>query len=87
MKSGAIRARFALDPGLLYVNAANLCPTFQSAIAAEKAESAALQANPSQEYRRKYNDMVATIHARFGKNINAPRDIHRAHKKLQRSQR
>lgn len=72
--SGAIRARFALDPSLLYVNAANLCPTFQTAIAAEKAESAALQANPSQEYRRKYNDMVATVHARIGKNINAPAD-------------
>jgi selenocysteine lyase/cysteine desulfurase len=71
---GAIRARFALDPSLLYVNAANLCPTFQTAIAAEKAESAALQANPSQEYRRKYNDMVATVHARIGKNINAPAD-------------
>jgi len=72
MKGGSIRARFALDPSLLYVNAANLCPTFLTAIAAEKAESAALQANPSQEYRRKYNDMVATIHARIGKNINAP---------------
>lgn len=72
--SGAIRARFALDPSLLYVNAANLCPTFQTAIAAEKAESAALQANPSQEYRRKYNDMVATVHARIGKNINASAD-------------
>ena len=74
MRSGAIRARFALDPSLLYVNAANLCPTFQTAIAAEKAESAALQANPSQEYRRKYNDMVATAHARIGKNINASAD-------------
>src|SRR5215469_17079284 len=72
MKGGSIRSRFALDPSLVYVNAANLCPTFLSAIAAEKAESAALQANPSQEYRRKYNDMVATIHARLGKNINAP---------------
>ncbi len=74
MRGGAIRARFALDPNLLYVNAANLCPTFQTAIAAEKAESAALQANPSQEYRRKYNDMVATVHARVGKNINASAD-------------
>jgi selenocysteine lyase/cysteine desulfurase len=74
MRGGAIRGRFALDPSLLYVNAANLCPTFQTAIAAEKAESAALQANPSQEYRRKYNDMVATAHARIGKNINAPAD-------------
>jgi len=74
MRGGAIRARFALDPSLLYVNAANLCPTFQTAIAAEKAESAALQANPSQEYRRKYNDMVATAHARIGKNINASAD-------------
>lgn len=73
-RGGAIRARFALDPSLLYVNAANLCPTFQTAIAAEKAESAALQANPSQEYRRKYNDMVATAHARIGKSINAPAD-------------
>lgn len=72
MKGGSIRSRFALDPKLIYVNAANLCPTFLSAIAAEKAESAQLQANPSQEYRRKYNDMVATIHARIGKNINAP---------------
>jgi len=71
-RGGSIRSRFALDPSLVYVNAANLCPTFLTAIAAEKAESAALQANPSQEYRRKYNDMVATIHARFGKNINAP---------------
>lgn len=71
---GAIRSRFALDPSLLYVNAANLCPTFQTAIAAEKAESAALQSNPSQEYRRKYNDMVATAHARIGKNINASGD-------------
>ncbi len=71
-KGGSIRARFALDPSLMYVNAANLCPTFLTAIAAEKAESAALQANPSQEYRRKYNPMVATIHARIGKNINAP---------------
>lgn len=74
MRGGAIRSRFALDPSLLYVNAANLCPTFLTAIAAEKAESAALQANPSQEYRRKYNDMVATIHARIGRNINAPAD-------------
>jgi isopenicillin-N epimerase len=73
-KASAIRARFALDPSLLYFNAANLCPTFLSAIAAEKAESAALQSNPSQEYRRKYNPMVATIHARIGKNINAPAD-------------
>lgn len=71
-RGGSIRSRFALDPNLVYVNAANLCPTFLTAIAAEKAESAALQANPSQEYRRKYNDMVATIHARIGKNINAP---------------
>jgi selenocysteine lyase/cysteine desulfurase len=71
-KGGSIRSRFALDPNLIYVNAANLCPTFLTAIAAEKAESAALQANPSQEYRRKYNDMVATIHARLGRNINAP---------------
>ncbi len=71
-KGGSIRSRFALDPNLIYVNAANLCPTFLTAIAAEKAESAQLQANPSQEYRRKYNDMVATIHARLGKNINAP---------------
>jgi selenocysteine lyase/cysteine desulfurase len=74
MRGGAIRARFALDPALLYVNAANLCPTFQTAIAAEKAESAALQANPSQEYRRRYNDMIVTIHTRIGKNINAPAD-------------
>ena len=74
MKSGAIRARFALDPKLLYVNAANLCPTFQTAIAAEKVESAALQANPSQEYRRKYNDMVATVHARIARNINTVPD-------------
>ena len=74
MKGAGIRARFALDPKLIYVNAANLCPTFLSAIAAEKAESAQLQANPSQEYRRKYNDMVATLHARIGKNINAPAD-------------
>jgi isopenicillin-N epimerase len=73
-KRGSMRARFALDPGLLYFNAANLCPTFLSAIAAEKAESAALQSNPSQEYRRKYNPMVATIHARIGRNINAPAD-------------
>jgi selenocysteine lyase/cysteine desulfurase len=71
-KNGSIRARFALDPTLLYFNAANLCPTFVSAIAAERVESAALQANPSQEYRRKYNPIVATIHARIGKNINAP---------------
>lgn len=71
-KGGSIRARFALDPGIMYVNAANLCPTFLTAIAAEKAESAALQANPSQEYRRKYNPMVAAIHARIGRNINAP---------------
>lgn len=69
---GSIRARFALDPNLLYFNAANLCPTFRSAIAAEQTESAALQANPSQEYRRKYNPMIATIHARIGKSINAP---------------
>ena len=74
MKGGSIRARFALAPDLLYVNAANLCPTFQSAIAAEKAESAALQANPSQEYRRRYNDMVATIHARIARNINTVAD-------------
>ena len=74
MKGGSIRARFALAPDLLYVNAANLCPTFQSAIAAEKAESAALQANPSQEYRRRYNDMVATIHARIARNINTVPD-------------
>jgi isopenicillin-N epimerase len=74
MRGGTIRSRFALAPDLLYVNAANLCPTFQSAIAAEKAESAALQANPSQEYRRKYNDMVATVHARIGKSINASAD-------------
>lgn len=74
MKGAGIRSRFALDPNLVYVNAANLCPTFLTAIAAEKTESAALQANPSQEYRRKYNDMVATIHARIGKNINAPAD-------------
>ncbi len=71
---GSIRARFALDPSLLYVNAANLCPTFLAAIAAEKHESALLQTNPSQEFRRKYNAMVATLHARIGKNINAPAD-------------
>ena len=73
-KGGSIRARFALDPSLLYFNAANLCPTFLSAIAAENVESTALQTNPSQEYRRKYNAMVATIHARIGKSINAPAD-------------
>jgi isopenicillin-N epimerase len=65
-----IRARFALAPDLVYVNAANLCPTFKSAIAAEKAESAELQANPSQEFRYRYNDMVATVHARFARSIN-----------------
>ena len=65
-----IRSRLALAPGLLYVNAANLCPTFQTAIAAEKAESAALQANPSQEYRQKYNPMVVTIHDRLAKQLN-----------------
>ena len=74
MKGGSIRARFALAPDLLYVNAANLCPTFKSAIAAEKAESAELQANPSQEFRRRYNDMVATVHARFARNINTVPD-------------
>ena len=74
MRGGAIRSRFVLAPDLLYVNAANLCPTFQSAMAAEKAESAALQANPSQEYRRKYNDMVTTIHARIARNINTVPD-------------
>ena len=70
VRGNAIRARFNLAPDLLYVNAANLCPTFQSASAAEKAESASLQANPSQEYRRKYNDMVATVHARVARQIN-----------------
>ena len=73
-RGGAIRARFALDPTLLYVNAANLCPTFLTAIAAEKAESAALQANPSQEYRRKYNDQLVAIKTRFAKNINTVPD-------------
>jgi len=73
-QGNSIRARFALDPNLLYFNAANLCPTFLSAIAAENVESTALQTNPSQEYRRKYNPMVATIHARIGKSINAPAD-------------
>jgi isopenicillin-N epimerase len=65
-----LRDRFALAPDLLYVNAANLCPTFASAIAAEKAESAALQANPSQEFRRRYNDMVVTLHRRLARSIN-----------------
>jgi hypothetical protein len=37
-----VRDRFALAPDVLHVNAANLCPTFASAIEAEKAESAAL---------------------------------------------
>jgi isopenicillin-N epimerase len=73
-EASSVRFRFALDPSLLYFNAANLCPTFRSAIEAEKIESAALQSNPSQEYRRKYNAMVATVHARIGKSINAPAD-------------
>jgi isopenicillin-N epimerase len=73
-KGGSIRARFALDPNLLYVNAANLCPTFQTAIAAERAESTALQANPSQEYRRRYNDMLVTIHTRLARQINTVPD-------------
>lgn len=72
--TGSIRSRFALDPDLLYFNAANLCPTFLTASAAEKTESAALQSNPSQEYRRKYNPIVAALHARIGRNINAPAD-------------
>ena len=67
---GDLHARFALATDLLYVNAANLCPTFRSAIAAEKAESAALQANPSQEYRHRYVGMVDTLHARFARNLN-----------------
>lgn len=65
-----IRARFALAPDLIYVNAANLCPTFKSAIAAEKQEASELQANPSQEFRRRYKDMVATVHSRFARNLN-----------------
>lgn len=69
-----ISARFALASNLIYVNAANLCPTFKSAIAAEKAESARLQANPSQEFRRRYNGMVATVHARIARNINTVPD-------------
>lgn len=73
-RNASLRARFALDPNLLYFNAANLCPTFLAAIAAEQEESAALQANPSQEFRRKYNPLVASLHARIAKNINAPAD-------------
>lgn len=66
-----VRARFALAPDRLFFNAANLCPTFKAAIAAETAESAALQANPSQEFRDRYLGMVATVHTRIARNINA----------------
>lgn len=71
---GGFRARLALEPGLIYVNAANLCPTFRSASAAEQAASAELQTNPSQEYRRRFNDMAATLHARFAKRLNTVTD-------------
>ncbi len=71
---GGFRARLALEPGLIYVNAANLCPTFRSASAAEQAASAELQTNPSQEYRRRFNDMAATLHARFAKRLNTVAD-------------
>lgn len=68
------RARLALKPGLIYVNAANLCPTFRSASAAEQAASDALQSNPAQEYRRRFNQIAATLHARFAKRFNTVTD-------------
>ncbi|HEX8412943.1 MAG TPA: aminotransferase class V-fold PLP-dependent enzyme, partial [Sphingomicrobium sp.] len=68
----AIRSRTGLAPDLLYFNAANLCPTFLAASAAERAASAELQADPSQESRQRFVGMAATMRTRLGRLINAP---------------
>jgi isopenicillin-N epimerase len=69
--SNAIRARMGLGADIIYVNAANLCPTFQSASAAEKAASIELQADPSQEYRQRFVDISTQLRTRFAHQVNA----------------
>ena len=69
--SNAIRARMGLGADIIYVNAANLCPTFQSASAAEKAASIELQADPSQEYRERFVDISTQLRTRFAHQVNA----------------
>jgi isopenicillin-N epimerase len=72
--SGMIRARMGLGSDIIYVNAANLCPTFQSASAAERASSLELQADPSQEYRQRFVDISTQLRARFARQVNASPD-------------
>jgi len=69
--SNAIRAKMGLGPDIIYVNAANLCPTFKSASAAEKASSIELQADPSQEYRQRFVDISTQLRTRFAHQVNA----------------
>lgn len=68
--SNTIRARMGLGANIIYVNAANLCPTFQSASAAEKASSIELQADPSQEYRQRFVDISTQLRTRFAAQVN-----------------
>jgi isopenicillin-N epimerase len=65
-----IRARMGLSADIIYVNAANLCPTFKSASAAERASSLELQADPSQEYRQRFVDISSQLRARFARQLN-----------------
>ncbi|HXR94879.1 MAG TPA: aminotransferase class V-fold PLP-dependent enzyme [Rhizomicrobium sp.] len=72
--SNAIRAKMGLGSDIIYVNAANLCPTFKSASAAEKASSLELQADPSQEYRQRFVDISTQLRTRFAHQVNASPD-------------
>jgi selenocysteine lyase/cysteine desulfurase len=72
--SNGIRAKMGLGPDIIYVNAANLCPTFKSAAAAEKASSIELQADPSQEYRQRFVDISTQLRTRFAHQVNASPD-------------
>ena len=74
MRGNVIRAKLGLQPDIIYVNAANLCGTFLSASAAERAASVELQGDPSQEYRRRFVDISATLRGRFAKILNTSQD-------------
>lgn len=66
------RNRFNLGPDTLYLNAANIGAGFRSAIKAEHAAAAGEVADPSFEYRARFNDIAEALRARIARQINAP---------------